>query len=361
MVASDANYAESNAMKPALHAATALPERPIDQSTRSDEGRTGLPWVSEASRSTLPIVPAGRMRELQLMHVWSFKTCHSFSCNLGEVFRSFVVEQAFHHPFLMDSLLALTSLHIASGTIGSNNNDANDNHAPLSSATVSEYINDALRYQNSAVPAFCTALENISASNCHALFACSVIMMACAVVAPFVGSSRGNMVENLTSPFHFVKGIHSVIDKSRLWLAKGPFRFAILAHSDDEWESPLQETEVIHKLRKLCSHVNPAIRNILSRAITLLGSCFVKDETMAIPWIMVVGLDFVDLIQQEEPMALLVYMYWGVLLSGLKDIWWATLSGRRIVGDLARELARINEWTEAIQWATEQVGIKIVI
>lgn len=296
------------------------------------------------------------MRELQLMHVWSLKTCRSFSSNLSGVFQSFMVEQAFHHPFLMDSLLALTSLHIASGTASSNDNDVNNHHGSLNLALVSEYIDDALHYQNSAVPAFSSALENISPLNCDALFACSVIMMACAFAAPLIGSSRGNTRESLTSPFHFVKGIHSVIDKARPWMANGPFRFAIITHSDDDWESSQQDNEVFHRLRKLCFHGDPAIRNILFHAITLLRNCFAKDETMAIPWIVVVGEDFADLVQQEVPMALLVYMYWGVLLSRLKEVWWATLSGRGIVNDLAKELAGIDGWTEAIQWATEEVG-----
>ncbi|KAE8324812.1 hypothetical protein BDV39DRAFT_216926 [Aspergillus sergii] len=333
------------------------PTYQINQSATSYESGTNLPLASEALLSALPTVPRGRMRELQLMHVWSMKTCHSFSSNLSGVFQSFVVEQAFHHSFLMDSLLALASLHIASGTASSNDNESNNHHGSLNLAIVSEYIGDALHYQNSAVPAFSSALENISPSNCDALFACSVIMMACAAVAPFIGRSRGNTRENLSSPFHFVKGIHSIIDKSRSWLAKGPFRFAIITHSDDDWERSQQDNEVFHRLRKLCSHPNSAIRNTINRAITLLGNCFAKDETMAIPWIVVVGEDFVDLVQQEEPMALLLYMYWGVLLSRLKEVWWATLSGRGIVDDLAKELAGVNEWAEAIRWATEEVGI----
>lgn len=328
----------------------------INQSATSYESGTNLPFASEASHNALTPVPKGRMRELQLMHVWSLKTCRSFSSNLSGVFQSFMVEQAFHHPFLMDSLLALTSLHIASGTASSNDNDVNNHHGSLNLALVSEYIDDALHYQNSAVPAFSSALENISPLNCDALFACSVIMMACAFAAPLIGSSRGNTRESLTSPFHFVKGIHSVIDKARPWMANGPFRFAIITHSDDDWESSQQDNEVFHRLRKLCFHGDPAIRNILFHSITLLRNCFAKDETMAIPWIVVVGEDFADLVQQEVPMALLVYMYWGVLLSRLKEVWWATLSGRGIVNDLAKELAGIDGWTEAIQWATEEVG-----
>lgn len=43
-----------------------------------------------------------RMRELELMHQWCMKTCHSFSSDLGDVFGTYVVKQALHHPFLMD-------------------------------------------------------------------------------------------------------------------------------------------------------------------------------------------------------------------------------------------------------------------
>ncbi|KAE8380349.1 hypothetical protein BDV26DRAFT_279569 [Aspergillus bertholletiae] len=330
----------------------------VNQSKKSDGSRINQTLTTEASHSTLATVRRGRMRELQLMHVWSMKTCHSFSSDLSGVFQSFVVEQAFQHPFLMDSLLALASLHIASGTTSSNENHGNHSHGTLDSATVSEYIEDALHYQNSAVPVFCDTLKNISPSNCDALFACSVIMMACAVVAPFMGSRRGTARENLTSPFHFVKGIHSVIDKSRPWLTRGPFQFAILTHPDDEWESS-QDSELVHKLRAFCSHVDPTQQKIYTRAITLLGNCSVEGRTMAIPWIVVVGKDLVDLVQQGEPLALLIYMHWGVLLSRLKDVWWASLSGRRIVADLAKELAQVGEWAEAIQLAVEEVGLNM--
>lgn len=133
----------------------------INQSATSYESGTNLPFASEASHNALTPVPKGRMRELQLMHVWSLKTCRSFSSNLSGVFQSFMVEQAFHHPFLMDSLLALTSLHIASGTASSNDNDVNNHHGSLNLALVSEYIDDALHYQNSAVPAFSSALNRV--------------------------------------------------------------------------------------------------------------------------------------------------------------------------------------------------------
>jgi hypothetical protein len=153
-----------------------------------------------------PIPSTKRHRELKLMHHWTMKTCHSFSQLLSETFQTYVVQEALQQEFLMDALLALTSLHMAT-------------ELPVMNEEREVYLSDALQYQSSAVPAFRAALENISPTNCDTLFACSVIMMACTVVFPSLETNLHSKVDvgkkvpnDLASLFQFVKGIHSIID-----------------------------------------------------------------------------------------------------------------------------------------------------
>jgi len=99
-----------------------------------------------------------RIREFELMHQWCMKSCHSFSSDLSNVFATYVAEQALHHPFLMDALLALSSLHIANNLASANTNNieisTNDGLSPASTETTSlvPYIIKTKQPPPSALP-----------------------------------------------------------------------------------------------------------------------------------------------------------------------------------------------------------------
>lgn len=339
-------------------------ERETNQSIKEKQTSESELYLNTEAPNSLASSPfPNRMRELQLMHHWCMKTCYSFSSSLSLVFQSYVVDQALCYPFLMDSLLALTSLHIANDLISADTNDSEERTGDGSiSISARDCITDALRYQNQAAPAFRAALDHISPSNCNALFACSVIMMACAVVSSIHQDRDGNGgTSNLRSLLPFIKGVHSVIDKARPWLASGPFNGVILTHPDEDWLSTPQNDEALptglQELRRLqCSDAS----DVYGRAITTLRNCFIRDKAMAIPWLVVVGEEFIRLVQEAEPMALLVYTCWGVLLSHLDGIWWAKSSGRRIVVELAPSLDGAQEWADIASWAKEEVGFEAV-
>lgn len=298
-----------------------------------------------------------RMRELELMHQWCMKTCYSFSSDLSDVFGTYVVKQALRHPFLMDSLLALSSLHIANDLTSANTDIEISTNDGTKLASAEDYIIDALHYQNQAAPAFRAALEDISPTNCNALCACSAIMMACAVVSSLSQSGEDSGMGTLTALLPFIKGVHVVIDRAREWLASGPFGLIMQCHPDDDWLL-FQPGDVellpsgIQKLYCLRSHAS----DVCTRAIVMMGKCYVKADAMVLPWLVVVGDEFVGLVQQGQPMALLIYMCWGVLLNRLEGIWWARASGRKIVMQLIPRLIGFEEWEGIVNWAKEEVG-----
>lgn len=308
----------------------------------------------EQLQSSYPPWTVDRTRELQLMHQWSLKTCHSFSPGLSETFQDYVVHQALQFPFLMDSLLALSSLHLAT-----EQPDSNDS---------TYHRRDALHYQGCAVPAFRAALEIVSPSNCNALFACSVIMMACAAVSPSLQRNdenssldRTSTLHDLTLMFPFVKGIHSIIDQARSWLVDGPFQSAILMHPDEEWTLPSRNASLVPAvLRELYEEETSRVsetRVCYGRAIKILDACS-QNEELVIPWIVVVGKDFVDRVQSGEPLALLIYICWGALLGRSDTIWWTRVAGRSIVRSLAGYISSENTaWNGVVAWAREVVEL----
>jgi hypothetical protein len=76
---------------------------------------------------------------------------------------------------------------------------------------------------------------------------------------------------------------------------------------------------------------------------------------------------FFDAVRNAEPMALLIIMYFGVLLNmmerkGNAMAWWLRDQGKEIVGDVSQILdnslvAQLPDLQEAIAWARQRVGI----
>lgn len=288
-----------------------------------------------------------RIRELQLMHHWTLETCHSFSTLSSEVFQTFVVEQALHFTFLMEALLALTSLHMASDL-------------PLDNSNRARFMRDAVQYQSKAMPAFRMELKNVSKTNCHALFACAVMMMASTFVIPSLEVSSQNKVENraqrctdMKSLFYLLKGIHSIIDQERPSLDEGPFKFIIQPWSGaDSAFFSKGDRMIPPALRRLCCDLDVESKNLYNNAIDRLEHCAMA-EGMVIPWIMMAGESFVERVEGEEPLALLIYICWGALMGRL-EMWWARIAGETIVHNLADYIDAGNEdWWIVMRWAKE--------
>lgn len=74
-------------------------------------------------------------------------------------------------------------------------------------------------------------------------------------------------------------------------------------------------------------------------------------EGMVIPWIVLAGEEFVEQIENGEPLALLIYACWAALMAG-QEMWWAKIAGQRIVRNLG-QLERDEEWNSVLRWAKE--------
>lgn len=316
-----------------------------------DRGESGLGVSTSPSKDKGRFLPSARLRELDLMHHWCTKTCHSFKLKHAELFQGYVVKEALKHEYLMESLLALTSLHIAS--------EMTD---PLSAAP---YVSAALQYQNSAVPAFRAALHNVTPSNCDAVFASSVFMMAATMVSPLLptgdNDNASSPTQNMLRLFDFVKGITSVVGISHQWLDNGPFgeilspQIEALSLTGDGISFPIE------RLRKLngtfTGTANP-LYDTYERVIGQLEKCFAKDKAMAVPFLVLAGKVFMGELRKGEPMALMIFMHWGVILDQLDEMWWAKYSGKRLVEELSGGLLGHGKaGDEATRWARMQVGL----
>ncbi|PKX90772.1 uncharacterized protein P174DRAFT_462939 [Aspergillus novofumigatus IBT 16806] len=113
-----------------------------------------------------------RMLEMRLMHHYLTKTYHTL--HQGKIdathFQTVIPEMATSHPFLLDSLLALTALHLAF----------------LNPDDKRPWMEAALKYQSQACSVFSRVLVDISPENCGPAFLCAVFILLCATAYPCV-------------------------------------------------------------------------------------------------------------------------------------------------------------------------------
>ncbi|RDW74170.1 hypothetical protein BP5796_07612 [Coleophoma crateriformis] len=296
-----------------------------------------------------PSRSATSRRELELLYRWHTKTSLSFSPILADQFQHFAVEEAIKHDYLMDFILAFTSLHQASET--------SDHRSAVS------YFQCSLRYQNMAMPAFRNALQSVDASNCDAVFAAAVLMMATSITSAFLplndGDEPKSVPERILLILNFLKGTSSVIEACQPWLAQGVFA-VILSLQPSE---PVRQDQMLLAPRILKDLNDRSVREkslhgIYESEIDKLEMCMKNKKSLAIPWLSQVSTEFTVELQQRMPMALVVLMYWGAVLCQLDGIWWAQYAGKKIVEQSSTDLLRAGtEWHEATKWAMAQIGL----
>lgn len=153
-----------------------------------------------------------RLRELELMHYWCTRTYTSFMKDFEIDLRDHIVREAIRHEYLMEALLALTSLHMAT-------------ESRAISTSVIE-VSEALHYQNKAVAGLRSTLDELSPDNCDALFMTSLIIMVCTLVSSLL-QGQGNHIAQTTAEAmlklgDFLKGLRLILEVSRTWPEDGP-------------------------------------------------------------------------------------------------------------------------------------------
>ncbi|RYP72319.1 hypothetical protein DL771_004293 [Monosporascus sp. 5C6A] len=249
----------------------------------------------------------------------------------------------------MEALLALTLLHMAS--------EMEDLVAARPLVTA------ALQHQNQCFLGLRAALRDISPSNCDAVFTSSVLIMACGIVSPLLPSGGDDQAksaaESILRIVDLMNGISSIVQLSRQWIVQGPLSrifgvFEPKLSSMNNW-APAQ------KLRNLMdTAVSPGSYKhpILDRAIQGLEKVFRRDHC-AVVWIIGVDSEFIDELRRGEPVAMMIFMHWGVLLYIMDDMWWKRYSGSRLVEELSATLVgRGEEWDQIVGWCQQQVGLR---
>ncbi|KAJ5640767.1 hypothetical protein N7528_000392 [Penicillium herquei] len=294
---------------------------------------------------------------LELMHKFSTETFESLCVSESEkkIWQITVPRLALRHYYLMDGILALASLHLATS--------AEPGTAPL-------YQDRGLRYYHRSLTPFRHEIDNITPQNCDAVFAHSIIMIAISIASPrltAVKDESSSITENIVVLFELLQGVKKILQASKPWIQlelfiHGEFWRRTSTKLDDDTDAALTNLASLSDDSVIC--VDAKRHGIYQRVLSHLRHCFTKfshspDPSPVLAWLAAVDKEFVDSLRCREPFSLLILMYWGVLLGGLDGrCWWARSSGKALITELLVVLSSHSlRWEGALAWVRRKMDI----
>ena len=303
---------------------------------------------------------SSELRNLELMHKFSTDTYKSL-CTDESSYREWQVvvpQLAFDHDFLLNGILALTALHVASA-------------AELSAAP--SYIDTALRYYHMTFAPFQKALSELTPLNCDAVFAHSMVTSIIGIALPRLTVDRNetvSMVETILVALELLQGVSQIYQIGRAWFSSNlvsKYRWQA-----KEQEEPLDDFDIDAALTRLVM-LNDAMvldahqRQINQEAISKLRRCFTRfvgsfgnsiDHVLA--WLVIVDKEFCVSLKHRHPIPLLILMHWAVLLGQMDGrFWWAIDAGKALVSELLTILHSGDpHWETAKMWPRQKLTAK---
>ncbi|KAF7715192.1 Sterol uptake control protein 2 [Penicillium ucsense] len=319
----------------------------------------------EVARPLAPISPASTpssisgVRDLELMHKFATET-FSTVCTAESkyhVWQIVIPRLALQYDFLMNGILALAALHIATTT-----------ESPTSLA----YIDTALQYHNLSFAPFRAAIDNLTQENCEAVLAQSIVTTVIGIALPRLTASRdetSNMTENMLVVFQLLQGVKKIILIGRSWIKINLYsRHRELYEAAAPTELDGDAAAALDRLARLneeaVAGVDAQQYRTNKEVIGHLRQCFTlymssRDPGEVLSWLAAVDKEFVDTVRRRQPLALLILMHWGVLLGELHGRWWwAQGSGKSLVAELSQSLSDAGaRWSEFVTWPRRRLGL----
>ncbi|KAH7030145.1 C6 transcription factor [Macrophomina phaseolina] len=329
-----------------------------------------------------------RLLELELMHRWSTRTYLSV-CSIPQdqpLMQHTVPQRGLEYECLLHSLLALSSLDLATTTAQAGGSN--------STRSAAAYTRAAMEYYGKSIALFRREVSDITYANHDSLYLISVLMSLINIAAlhfPREDAGGGaaatlpSVLESMPTIFSLLRGATLVgvrcgrwlvdsVESVRIIVAMGAAPPELLDGGTREALARLGAVNDGLHISAVCRRAGQATEDetraheMYARAIEGLERCFAEEargyiDGFLLSFPALAGREFGAAVQKGEPMALLVLMYFAVLMEwhGKKG-WWATSIGTALILEISEKLRRLQftlvpGFQEAVLWAQQQVGL----
>jgi hypothetical protein len=298
-----------------------------------------------------------KVDELELMHQFATDTYQSLCVSEDETrtWQVLVPKLALKHRYLMNGILALASLHIAT---------------TVEPANALLYIDTGLEYHSMSLEPFRRAIDNLAPDNCDAAFAHSIVTTAITLALPQTVTRENavRMTDNMITVFELLQGVKKILTIGQSWInlklfSQGAFWKDTTATLDADTDDALNQLATLNE--RIRADGDETQFRINKDVIAHLRHCFTKfsvssDPAPVLAWLAAVDKGFVDSLRRRQPFSLLVLAYWGLLVAELNgQRWWALNSGRALVSELLDALSAEDLlWESCLAWVQRRIASK---
>ncbi|KAI4210873.1 MAG: hypothetical protein LQ351_006277 [Letrouitia transgressa] len=285
--------------------------------------------------------------ELNLLHHYSTVTYVSLANDIPsvrDVWQVSVPKEAVSYKFLMHVILALAAVQMMT----------------LRSDQRLIYSRAATMHRDWALKSAVSWFQNVTSTNCHALFAFSslITLLVFTFPPPKQGEIAPQPIDCIQDVFTLVRGAGTIVSIAHQWIIQGHLR-ELLTYDLGEHESQLtlSESLAFESLEALNEQEIQSTqeRFIYQSAIQDLKATFRlyqaisrERSTLAFRWPFVVHQSYLDFLKGREPMALVILGHFAVLLHSISAQWWSRGRGRALLENICHILSA--KWQCALRW-----------
>jgi hypothetical protein len=271
------------------------------------------------------------------------------------------------HSFLKHGILGLSALHLAS----------------IKPSERLHYELGAAYHQNIALPQFRAAIANPTKDNCNALLAFTQLLILHCFAA---GEQDDDLLlvtgkeSGIPDWLHVTRGSCSIFHSVWPFVSQGPFVRALVAEERRRLDPVSENPEITRRLNRLLPPLLTANKGLIAQkspdaptlttlpaALLELSRAFsqmerVSTTTVSTLWSAVnlwpvrVSEDFIDLLRDRNPGALILLAHYCILLRPLDSQWYSYGYSQKLLLRIYRQLD--PEWRQWLDWPMEEVGLK---
>lgn len=302
------------------------------------------------------------MLDLEILHFWTTHSVDSFvdfdSCIT--LFRTTMVELGIIHPFLMHEILALSALHLSL----------------VRPHKASQYRHASDTHLATALALFQPEIATLSTANCDACFAFSTFVFTHGWAAQHPKKpstlfwSAPHDDPDLVH-VHWVKlhrSSYALLLSQFPSLKVGPLEplFAPWVGLDPNRVEPLPKDDeaqllVLESAWKHSPLLTDDVKAVLDKAhftvrrvFSLIVNCpQISKLSSVMAWFSIISEEYLKMLEDKVPEALLVVAYYCVALKKAENMWWVRGKGENLLKTVLRELG--PGWERWTAWPVEQV------